>query len=229
LTHSFESIISDSRIPENAADYHVKHFPEGIVVYTDFGIPINTLASIGMLVPGQDANKRLAICLCPYYSKIFNVKNIYAIAKDDNALKFWEERVEKEIASMSGLSVFERWEIGIDTGISAKTMVQAAFPNKKITSEFGIPSDPDDFGRCMRAVDYFTSAVGVEDPDITKRFLDPANYVGKGEKWPNILNRWDELYTLGRKAGLSKRRSKWSKPYVDKLYEALKQIEYHGL
>jgi len=229
MTQGFE-VTPASQMPHNSgADYQIKHFPEGVVVYTNGGIPVSAMTSLGKLVPGPDAKKMIALSLSAYYAKVLGARVIYPIAENADTLKTWEKRVEEEIAAMRGLSVLERWEIGFDTGTSAKTMVQAAFPDQNITRDFGIPHDPDDFGRCMRTVDYFTSAMGTEDPEIRKRFLDPANYKGKGQQWPAILERWDELCALGRQAGLSKRWGKFSKPHAEELYQALQQIERSAL
>lgn len=206
------------------ADYQVKHYDEGVVFYSNSGIPVSVVSALGGLVPGPDKKKLIAIGLHPYFQDLLGSRVVYAIAQNEETLKAWEEKVEEEIAARKDLTVLGRWLIGIDTGVSAKTMVQAAFPDTHITSDFGVPHDPGDFGRCMRAVDHFTSAMGTADPEIRQRFLDPESYKGKGAAWPKILERWDELCAIARQAGLSTRRGQLSKGPCEALYEILKQF-----
>lgn len=157
------------------AEYQIRHYDEGVVVYSHSGIPVSAISGLGKLVPGPDSKKLIAMGLHPYFKKTLGANVVYAIAQNSKTLGAWEKRIEAEIAARKDLTLLGRWLIGIDTGVSAKTMVQAAFPNDQITTDFGIPNDPDDFGRCMRAVDYFTSAMGTQDPEIRNRFLDPDN------------------------------------------------------
>jgi hypothetical protein len=224
MSQSFEMTLSRGQ-----AEYQIRHYDEGVVFFSHSGIPVSVVASLGKLVPGPDSKKLIAINLHPYLKKILGASVVYAIAQNEATLRAWEDRVEEEIAAMKNLSIVDRWLIGLDTGTSSKTMVKAAFPNHNITSEFSIPHDPDDFGRCMRAVDYFTSAMGTEDPDIRKRFLDPENYKDKGHHWSEILAKWDELCAVARQAGLSKRRGKFSNSHCEVLYKMLQQIEYPAL
>jgi len=205
-------------------EYQVKHYEEGVVFYSHTGIPISVIQHLGKLVPGPDSKKLIAISLHPYLKQLLGTRVVYAIAQNEKTLMAWEKRVEEEIAARRDLSILEKWKIGLDTGTSSKNMVAAAFPGHFFDLDSAIPSDADDFGRCMRAVDYFTSAMGTEDPGIRQRFLDPKNYEGKGDRWPKLLERWDELCYVARQAGLSKRRGKFSETHCEALYQMLKQI-----
>ncbi len=78
------------------------------------------------------------------------------------------------------------WIVGRDTGISSKSIYAAA--TGATPDQWGVPHDPDDFGRCYRLVKLF--------PFVKESF---RHLVMRCPKWGPFVKNWDELVGLYEK------------------------------
>lgn len=226
MSQEFE-VIPRSR---SEVSYEVHHQEEGVVFSSNGGFPVSALKGMVRIVDGPDKKKLIAISLHQYYSWLLKKRFVYVIAKDHDSFLAWEKRIQEDIDKRS-FSPMQKWLIGFDTGISARTMVKKALPEKyKETRLFGvsydteedIPHDIDDFGRCIRAVDYFCDALGSEISDIKERFLNPDRY--EDERWKRILEKWEYLVAIARQAGIHKRHGEIHKYSLDFLADEFRSI-----
>jgi len=82
----------------------------------------------------------------------------------------------------------EQWIIGYDTGTSSKTIwavMMDAVTGNEPWHTFGVPGDPDDFGRCYRLLVLF--------PEWRARLNEVAE---KFPEWIGLVREWDKLSLL---------------------------------
>lgn len=80
------------------------------------------------------------------------------------------------------------WIIGNDTGISSKTIWAVMMGAVSAGGWFGVPQDPDDFGRCYRLLKLF--------PEWKDRLHEVTEYF---PAWTGLVREWDRLTELYEK------------------------------
>lgn len=106
-----------------------------------------------------------------------------------------------------------QWKVGGDTGISSET-IWAVMMGVEKTDTFGPmpPSDPSDFGRCYRLLQFI--------PEWRERLPEVAT---KHPMWGPLVREWDELtamYEDSLKSGSNR---------APQLYRRMQELNDEGL
>lgn len=148
---------------DNEIDFAIKRYPLGVAIIAR-SIPANDVSSIMEFACKGLRNAHM-------FPGIARAIGAWAVvATPENGQKWRDELSKKEDWLKSG-----------DTGISSET-IHWVLHGGFYLAHFGIPYDPDDFGRCYRLLKRFPE-YRARLPEVAEKF--PA--------WEPLVREWDRM------------------------------------
>lgn len=166
--------IEPSRV--DAVEYRVVEYPHGVAIFSDTGIPLDTMVRLWKAY--RKGNNILDIGIAHHLGAL-------SVLTSKTKAKLWRQQIAEVLLRRYPDDPERRWLEGVDYGTSAFTIFRslADHPTTRFC-EGARPSDADDFGRCLRLVE----SMGWQDilGEVSRSW----------PKWKPIVDHWDELAKL---------------------------------
>ena len=150
------------------------------------GVPMHALSDVLALFPKDSF---LSPGIAHHYQYAYDGRAHLAIVSKEGSAA-WEKEIAERIACFEPQT---RWWLGTDAGCSSAAIFTVFCRNDlKWASDrmarSSVPRDMADFGRCQRLLNLF--------PEWKARLKEVADRYPK-TAWPELIDRWADLETLG--------------------------------